>query len=55
MLRGDQLGYLRAEALADDDHRPVDSRQDVAGLGGEGLQRRAARVVNRSAACAEPR
>ena len=24
MLRGDQLGDLRAEALADDDHRPVD-------------------------------
>ena len=39
MLRGDQLGDLRAEALADHDHRPVDSLEDIAGLGGQRLQR----------------
>ncbi len=34
VLRGDQLGDLRAHALADHDHRPVDGLDDVAGLGG---------------------
>src|ERR1700676_3215954 len=50
-----QLGDLRAQALTDDDHRSVDGGDDVAGLGGQRLQRGGARIGDRSAARAEAR
>ena len=39
VLRGDKFGDLGSEALADDNHRPFDPGEDLAGLGGKRLQR----------------
>ncbi len=42
VLGSDQFGDLSSKALSDDDHRCVDTGQDLAGLGGERFVREVA-------------
>ena len=55
VIGGDQFGDLGSEALADDDHRSVDTGQDLAGLGGKRFEREVSRIGDGSNARAEPR